>query len=197
MIKIINKVYFFSKKALNYLRPVFLVDDLKPESSSCQRWLHLFVTTCSGFIFIAFILFILSLASPTAYKLLTKWANQPPMPTIKRCTLKMIPNEQWDIGALFKNVRKYRLTFELDTTLGDSAYGISYIEDSRLSIKDIKSKDFPKYDDPAYVVFQKRDFSKNPPELFVYFNATEGELDKLDYTRDECPVNFSFFGDRK
>lgn len=158
---------------------------------------HLAVSSIFSFFIIAIFLWAISNRCPSLYKVLTKWANQPPMPIVQSCEFQLVSNSVWDLGNMYPNLRKYNLEYKINSSIGEIAYGISYTEDSRFSIVNEKVTKKLRASNTPYIVFDKRNFKKKPPFVTVYYNAEMGELDELKYEGEECPVRFEFFGDKK
>lgn len=180
-----------------YLKPIFLYSELNSSSTAIQRFLHLISTSIFSFITIAFFLLVASKCCPQLYKGLTKWANQPPMPIVRTCELRLVSRKDWDFGEMYPNLRKYILEFDINSSIGEVAYGISYIEDNKFSILPESTSSLPSLNNLPYVVFDKRNFKKKPPRVVAFYNAERGELDELKFEAEECPVRFEFFGDKK
>lgn len=167
------------------------------KSSLKHRFFHFLYTTIGGFVSIALFLLVLSCLWPYAYKQLTKWANQPPLPTIKKCIFTPVKLPDLEDSKSLKQLKKYTVKFDLDTSIGETSYGIAYVEDSRFSINPIDYSGLPASYDPAYVVFDKRNFKRKPPELIAFFTEEQSELEKLEFSGPDCPVKFEMFGGEK
>lgn len=132
---------------------------------------------------------------PTLYRGLTKWANQPPIPLFKSCifTPMAVPDLQ-NLPTL-KGVKKYKLTFETDNQLGDNTYAIVYTDDFRFSLYSNDST-LPPMTQSQHLFFTKRSFAHSP-EIIVWFDGSETELEKEKFDAGDCPIKIEFFGGSK
>ncbi len=180
------------KSILTWLKPVFALAPL-PENSHFRRFVRFVGVTTSGFVTVAVVLWVLAQTCPSVYRILTKWANQPAVPVVTECTFTPQIMKELESPSL-KTLKKYSVKFKVDTSLGETAYGIAYTEDSRFSVHSIAFNELPRDGELPYVVFDKRSFKRSPPEVIVFFNEARGELEEMKFNGSECPVIFEMFG---
>lgn len=134
---------------------------------------------------------------PQTYRWLTKWANQPPLPTIKSC--KLMPQEQplFAESPILKPLRSYRVEFVVETSLASNGAALAYSEDPRIGVYPEGYNSIPNIHDPPYLFLPQRDFKKKPLILTGVFDSAEGELEKLDFDQNECPIKVEIFGSKR
>lgn len=188
------------QKFLRYIKPVFYLAPLANDAAWHQRIIHGLILTAIGTVVGIFVLaFALNQLAgwPKAYRYLTKWANQPPLPVAKRCIFMPVEDERFKNLPALSSLRKYTVSFDLDTSLGNKAYGIAFVNDQRFGPYAEGYSEVPRADDPQYIFLPRRDYRKNPPKLTVIYDASDGELDSLEFESSDCPVHLEFFEGEK
>lgn len=161
------------------------------------RWLiNLFVTTLLGFVFLSLMLWALSTLSPSKYRELTKWANQPALPIVKSCQFNPIESTDLNASATMKDLKRFNVSFEIDTSAASNSSVILFTENLAIGIYPLGSKAVPSDKDKSFMVFSKKDLRRQPlsVEAIVDEEAFEvGENRKFEGT--SCPIGIAFFGE--
>lgn len=87
----------------------------------------LVIEAVAGIIIIAFFFNVLSNISPSAYRFLTKWANQSLLPVAQTCTIELIPSKT---SELVKSFKKYKIKISFEEFFNLNSSILVYNEDS-------------------------------------------------------------------
>lgn len=152
------------------------------------------ITTLVGIVVIALFFESLSFYKPEVYRFLTKWANQPPLPLIKKCIFEVDSAMSFSKNPSLMTLQRYILTFEVDTSVGELSYAVAYTDDMRFAIYPEGVYRSPSVEDPSYLFVHKKNIKKSGLKFNIIFDAENGELNSLEYSGVDCPIKAYLFG---
>lgn len=181
------------------MKPILFLAPLSDSLSCSQRLFHWLFASASGAIIgiiaLALVFDALVVVQPNWYRELTKWANQPQLPIVKKCTFTPLSNDRFQESTAVASLKRYSVTFEIDTTIANSAYGIA-IADFRFTLyPETDHNEIPKKTDRNYTVLQPRDYKETPLTITAIFTTNFGDLKQKTYESHDCPIRLYFFGE--
>ena len=140
---------------------------LKHKFKTLLFWLPKFIfeasfATIIGIFVLAGTFAILSQLRPEMYRWLTGWANQPALPLVTRCTFTPLSNDLFEVSASTASLKKYSVTFDLDTSIEDTAYAIAHTDDVNYGLYPEGYNEMPKSKDAEYLVLPRRNYGEQP-----------------------------------
>lgn len=188
---------FTQKLVQGLLYWVHFLPEKKDATKICQLGRWIFSTSIAailGVVVLALAFSCLSKLHPETYRYLTKWVNQPPVPATKSCLFSKLEDVTSKQSDALKFLKWYDVKFKLDTSVGSQSLAVAYTEDYHLAVYNHGHRQKPKETDPVHLFIGKTNFKSGEFLLTVVHDSTDGDLEKLEYSNEECPIHLEFFG---
>lgn len=170
-------------------------DSTSPRWLKFSRWLvSTSVAACVGAVALAGSFGVLATIHPDTYRILTRWVNQPPVPVTKSCVFIELEEVNRMQSKALSFLKWYDVKFHLDSSIGSQSLAVAFSDDFRLAVYNFGHRKKPKESDPAHLFIGKTDFKSGEFWLTAVHDSSEGELGKMEFSFEECPIRLEFFG---